>query len=121
MRSRTTPSTRTSCGPGFRFAAGETARAYHEPAAGYVRPELAVAAQLGLAAKIGARLRLAEPVLEWRASPQGARVRTADGVYDADRLVLCAGAWINQLFPQGHAHFAVFRQLLVWFSITGHP
>ncbi len=103
------------------FAAGEADRAYYEPAAGYVRPEAAVAAQLGLAANAGARLRLTEPVLEWRASPEGVRVRTADGVYDADQLVLCAGPWINQLFPEGRNHFVVFRQLLLWFPITRDP
>jgi sarcosine oxidase len=103
------------------FAATEGASAYYEPDAGYVRPEPAVAAQLGLAADAGARLRLAEPVLEWRASSEGVRVRTAVGVHDADQLVLCPGPWINQLFPEGSEHFAVFRQLLLWFPITGDP
>ncbi len=103
------------------FAAGEAARAYHEPEAGYVRPETAVAAQLGLAADAGARLRVAEPVLDWCASREGVRVRTADAVYDADRLVLCPGPWINQLFPEGRDRFAVFRQLLLWFPIADDP
>src|SRR5947209_4195167 len=103
------------------FAAGEAARAYYEPDAGYVRPERAVAAQLELAAKMGARFRFGEPVLEWSASSQGARVRTADGFYEADRLVLCPGPWINQLFPEGRDRFAVFRQLLMWFAIIDCP
>src|SRR5438067_9040702 len=47
------------------FAAGELACAYYEPEAGYVRPEAAVAAQLGLATRAGAHLRLGEPLLEW--------------------------------------------------------
>ena len=103
------------------FAAGDAARAYHEPEAGYVRPETAVAAQLGLAADAGARLRVAEPVLDWCASREGVRVRTADALYDADRLVLCPGPWINQLFPEGRDRFAVFRQLLLWFPIADDP
>jgi sarcosine oxidase len=103
------------------FTAGEAARAYFEPDAGYVSPEAAVAAQLGLAARAGARLCVAEPALEWRASREGVRVRTADGAYDADHLVLCPGPWINQLFPEGRDHFAVFRQLLLWFPITDDP
>lgn len=103
------------------FAADEAARAYYEPEAGYVLPEAAVAAQLGLAAKAGVRLRLGEPVLEWRASPGGVRVRTGSGVHDADQLVLCAGAWINQLFPEGRDLFAVYRQLLLWFPIAHEP
>ena len=103
------------------FAAEEATRAYYEPDAGYVRPEAAVAAQLGLAAAAGARVRLAEPVLEWRASPEGVRVDTAEAVHDADQLVLCPGPWINQLLPEGRDHFAVFRQLLLWFPITREP
>jgi sarcosine oxidase len=97
------------------FAAGEAACAYYEPEAGHVRPEAAVAAQLGLAAEAGVRLRVGEPVLEWRASAEGVRVRTSSGIHDADQLVLCPGAWITQLFPEGRDLFAVYRQLMFWF------
>jgi sarcosine oxidase len=103
------------------FAVDEATRAYYEPEAGYVRPEAAVAAQLGLAAQAGVRLCLDEPVLEWHASPEGVRVRTTSGVHDADQLVLCAGAWINELLPEGRDLFAVYRQLLLWFPIANEP
>jgi sarcosine oxidase len=103
------------------FVAGEAACAYHEPEAGYVHPEAAVAAQLGLAAKAGGRFRLGEPVLEWQASREGVRVRTDSGVHDADQLVLCPGPWINQLFPEGREHFAIYRQLLYWYPIVDAP
>ena len=103
------------------FAAGETARAYFEPEAGYLRPEAGVAAQLGLAAQAGARVRLAEPILEWAASPKRVRVRTGSGGYNADQLVLCAGPWINGLFPEGRRVFAVYRQLLLWYPIADPP
>jgi sarcosine oxidase len=103
------------------FAVGEAARAYYEPEAGYLRPELAVAAQAGLAAKSGAKLRPATPVLEWQASAEGVRVSTPDGAHDADQLVLCPGPWINQLFPEGRDVFSVYRQLLLWFPIAAEP
>jgi sarcosine oxidase len=103
------------------FAAGETARAYYEPEAGYVRPEAAVAAQLNLAAQAGGRLRFAETVLEWHASPEGVQVQTEGGVHDADQLVLCSGPWIRQLLPEGRDMFAVYRQLLFWFPIAAQP
>lgn len=109
----------TRCFP--MFCAGDSAQAYYEPEAGYVRPEAAVAAQLGLAARAGAHLRPAEPLLEWRASPHGVRVRTESGVHDADQLVLCPGAWIRELFPEGRSHFAVYRQLQLWFPIVDEP
>jgi sarcosine oxidase len=103
------------------FAAGERARAYYEPEAGYVRPEAAVAAQLDLAAQAGARLRFDEPVLEWQASREGIRVRTGDGMHDSDQLVVCPGPWIGQLFPEGRGVFAVYRQLMHWFPIVAEP
>jgi sarcosine oxidase len=103
------------------FVAAEAARAYYEPEAGFVRPEAAVSAQLGLAREAGARLCVDEPVLDWYASPDGVRVRGATGVHDADQLVLCPGPWINQLFPEGRELFAVYRQLLLWFPIADEP
>src|SRR5207248_909973 len=99
----------------------EAARAYYEPESGFVRPEAAVAAQLRLARQAGARLCVDEPVLDWHASPEGVRVRTATGVHDADQLVLCPGPWINQLFPEGRELFAGYRQLLLWFPIADEP
>ena len=99
------------------FAVDDHTVAYHEPAAGYVRPERAVAAQLALARRAGARLRLGERVERWSASARGVTVTTADGTYAAGQLLLCAGAWIADLFPEGRDLFAIYRQLLFWFPI----
>lgn len=103
------------------FAAGEEAGAYYEPEAGYVRPEAAVAVQLALAARAGARLCLDEPVVRWHASPAGVRVHTETARHDADQLVICAGPWISELFPDGSDLFAVYRQLLLWFAVAAPP
>ncbi len=103
------------------FAIDERTEAYHEPEGGFVRPEAAVAAQLELARRGGAELRLGERVERWTASHRGVRVRTRRETYEADQLLLCAGAWINELFPEGRDVFAVYRQLLYWFPIRqGH-
>ncbi len=95
---------------------GET-EAYYEPGAGYVRPEAAVRAQLQLARRRGARLRLGERVTGWTASGGRVTVTTDAATYQAEQLVLCAGAWIPALFPEGDDVFAVHRQLLYWFPI----
>jgi sarcosine oxidase len=102
------------------FAADEQTVAYHEPAAGYLRPERAVAAQLALAARAGAQLRLAERVERWAATPHGVSVTTDRDTYTAGRLVLCAGAWIGDLVPQIRETVAIYRQLLFWFPVRGH-
>ena len=104
------------------FAVDEQTEAYYEPEAGYLRPEAAVAAQLELARRGGAQLRLGERVERWTATPSGVTVVTDADTYHADQLLLCAGAWISELFPDGREIFAVFRQLLYWFPIReGYP
>jgi sarcosine oxidase len=99
------------------FAVPEATEAYFEPEAGYVRPERAVGVALELAERAGARLRLGERVTGWSASGGGVSVMTDAGVIDADRLVLCAGAWITELFPAGRDMFTVYRQLVYWFPV----
>ncbi len=99
------------------FAVDGQTEGYYEPEAGHVRPEAAVRAQLELASRHGARLRLGERVDAWAASAHGVTVRTEDATYEAQQLVLCPGAWISQLFPEAADIFAVYRQLLYWFPI----
>jgi sarcosine oxidase len=99
------------------FAVDEQTEAYYEPAGGYVRPEAAVGAQLELARRDGAELRFGEQVAQWTASGGGVTVVTDAGPYGAQQLVLCAGAWIGELFPAGREIFAVYRQLLHWFAV----
>jgi len=104
------------------FAVDEQTEAYYEPEAGYLRPEAAVAAQLELASRSGAKLVLGERVERWTASPHGATVATDADTYETDQLLLCAGAWIGELFPDAREIFAVYRQLLYWFPIReGYP
>jgi sarcosine oxidase len=103
------------------FALDDLTEGYYEPLAGYVRPEPAVRAQLELARRHGAELRLRERVQKWTASAGGVAVTTDAGAYEAEQLVLCAGPWIPQLFPEGTEMFAVYRQLLYWFPVrTGY-
>jgi sarcosine oxidase len=99
------------------FAVDEETEAYYEPGAGIVWPEAAVRAQLQLARRHGAELRIGEQVTEWSASGDGVAVCTNAATYTADRLVLCAGAWLPRLFREGRELFAIYRQLLHWFEI----
>lgn len=99
------------------FAADAQTEGYYEPTAGYVRPEAAVAAQLALAQRHGVELRPGERVARWSAGAGGVTVHTTAETYHAERLVLCVGPWIEELFPEGRDLFAVHRQLLYWFPI----
>jgi sarcosine oxidase len=103
--------------PAFRVQDGETG--YFEPGAGFVRPERCVAAQLELARRHGATLRLGEEVVEVRPDGAGAVVRTAADSYRADRVVLTAGPWLpGMLAPEYARHFSVTRQVLYWFATS---
>jgi sarcosine oxidase len=99
------------------FAVDRRAEGYFEPEAGYVRPEAAVRAQLELARRDGAELRLGETVEGWSAGREGVRVQTSAGAHQAERLVLCAGPWTPELFPDRRELFAIHRQLLFWFAV----
>ncbi len=102
------------------FAIDDQTVGYHEPQAGYVRPERAVAAQLTLALRDGAQLSLGERVEGWTASARGVTVTTDRDTYSAGQLLLCAGAWIGDLVAQARDIVAVYRQLLFWFPIREH-
>jgi sarcosine oxidase len=99
------------------FAVDEETEGYYEPAAGFVRPEDAVRAQLELARRGGAELRTGERVLNWSASRGGVSVVTDRATYACEQLILCAGPWLPALFPEGRELFAVHRQVQFWFPI----
>jgi sarcosine oxidase len=91
----------------------------YEEAAGFVRPEATVAAHLAMAAGHGADLHFEEPVHGWTATSAGVRVTTAAGTYDADRLVLCPGAWAPELLADLGLPLTVERQVMYWFQPEG--
>jgi sarcosine oxidase len=99
------------------FSASSDTEAYFEPEAGLVDPEAALKAQLSLARRAGAQLRLGEAVVSWTASSDGVAVSTTAGTVEARELALCAGAWITKLVPQSDSLFAIYPQLQHWFPI----
>ncbi|HEX5407214.1 MAG TPA: N-methyl-L-tryptophan oxidase [Pseudonocardiaceae bacterium] len=103
--------------PTFTLADDEIA--LYEGKAGFVVPEASVAAHLRLAAEAGAELHYSELVTTWEAVAGGVRVRTAEGVYTAERLVLCPGAWAPELLADLGIPFAIERQVQYWFTPGG--
>src|SRR6266850_7019448 len=70
-----------------------------EQQAGWLAPELCIETHLRLAEESGATLRFDEPVERWESTPDGVRVTTSTGTYEAKQLVIAAGAWASQLAP----------------------
>jgi sarcosine oxidase len=102
--------------PQFRLDGDESA--YYEPGAGFVRPERCVDAELILAERLGAEIRRDERVLALDSRDGVVRVQTDRAVYEAPRVVLAVGAWIQDFVePRDRALFTVYRQVLSWFAL----
>jgi sarcosine oxidase len=91
----------------------------YEERAGFVRPEASVKAHLDRAVSLGADLRFEEEILSWEPTESGVRVETASGTYEAERLVVSAGAWAPKLLADLGLPLEVTRQILFWFSPEG--
>jgi sarcosine oxidase len=77
-----------------------------------------VAAQLQLAQRRGADLRLGERVASFHSQDGIVTVMTDRGVYKAKQVVVCAGPWLRQFLPAAIAkHFTVTRQVMYWFEV----
>jgi len=87
-----------------------------EERAGFLAPETAIAANLELASRHNARVRMGTPILGWTAGPNAVRVQTTDGSFSARVLVLTLGAWIGKLLGPAGQLFEVERQLSHWFK-----
>jgi len=87
-----------------------------EPRAGILFPERCVEALVRLAEKWGAALHSNEPVNEWCAAGNGVRVRTGQGEYQAEQLLLCAGSWLKPLLSEPTLPLTVERQVQYWFE-----
>jgi len=101
------------------FEPGPEVVALYEERAGFVRPEASVKAHLDRAASMGAQLRFEERITSWEATSSGVRVETERGSYEAERLVVAAGAWAGELLGGLGLPLEVTRQILFWFRPEG--
>jgi len=88
--------------------------AVHQPDAGFVMSEQAIAAHATLALADGAQIHGHEPVIDWEPTADGVVVRTERAEYRAGRLVLAAGAWMPRLAAPLRDVLVPERQALVW-------
>jgi sarcosine oxidase len=93
--------------------------ALYEAKAGFLHPEQSVLAHLDTATARGAELHFREPALAWESRPGSVRVTTANGVYEAEKLILSPGAWAPTLMADLQLPFTVTRHVLYWFDPVG--
>jgi sarcosine oxidase len=101
--------------PQFKLTGDETC--YHEPGAGFLRPEACITAQLDRARALGAGVRTGQVVKRLNADANGATVVTDSATYAAGHVIVTAGAWVARLLGGAFASvLRVYPQTLYWFA-----
>ena len=89
-----------------------------EPAAGFLRVEICVAAAIKQAVKAGAQLMSGQRVDRWEALADGMiSVTTDQETFTTKRLIVTAGAWSERLLPGVDLKMKVLRKQQQWFQI----
>ncbi|RYJ13898.1 N-methyl-L-tryptophan oxidase [Halogeometricum borinquense] len=99
--------------PGYDLP--EDHRAVYQPDGGFLVPEQCIIAHTEAAQAAGAEIRAREPMRDFTPlADGGVRVTTPKGTYEADRLVVTAGAWTPKLVPELEGLAVPERQVLAW-------
>jgi sarcosine oxidase len=99
--------------PGYRLPDGT--QVLFQRDGGFLLPERCVVVHVEQALRRGAVVRARERVLEWDDTGDGVRVRTERGEYEAERLVVTAGAWAADV-ARLPGLVQAERQVLAWFQ-----
>lgn len=94
----------------------DTMQILFEEQAGFALPELTIHTLKQLAEFHGAIFKMPESVLKWTASESTCTVTTSQGIYSAEKLIFCSGAWSSSLLPELKIPLKVSRQTLAWFE-----
>lgn len=91
-----------------------------EPDTAIIAPEKAIAAQLALAERQGARLYHDTPAVEWHVDRR-VTVNTPRQVFEAERVVVTAGAWSSLLLENESLPLMPRRAPVFWISAATSP
>jgi sarcosine oxidase len=89
-----------------------------QPQGGFLTPERCIVSYVMAAQALGAEIHAHEKVLEWIPLEGGVRVRTDRDTYEADKLVVTAGAWNGGLLGVLEGLAVPERQVLAWLQPT---
>ena len=89
-----------------------------EPDSGYLLVEQCVTAMISQALKHGAEIQSDTVVERWEVDAAGRVTVTTDrGTFQADRLIITAGAWSSQLLPFLSDRLTVVRKQQHWYQL----
>lgn len=101
--------------PGYRFQ--QDLMFLYQPQGGFLTPERCITSYAFAAMEQGAELHGREKVLSYEPTASGGvRVRTDRDEYEADKLIITAGAWDAQLMPHLRGLAVPERQVLAWLA-----
>src|SRR6266508_1550188 len=89
-------------------------QAVRQPDVGFLVPGRCIVSYAEAAQALGAEIHGRERVLEWQPIGERVRVTTDRDVYEADRLVITAGAWNSTLLDCLDGLLEPERQVLAW-------
>jgi len=99
--------------PGYNLP--EDHHAVYQPDSGFLVPEQCIIGYVEAAQANGAEIRAREGVNEFTELSNGSvRVTTEQDTYEADKLVITAGAWTQKFLPDFSATVTPVRQVLAW-------
>jgi sarcosine oxidase len=91
--------------------------AVYQPDAGFLKPERVIDTHIAAALGLGAEMRTNSIVASIAPTACGVRLTTDDDtVIEAGSVIVSAGAWIGELFPEVGHHLTLTRQALGWFQ-----
>jgi sarcosine oxidase len=101
--------------PGYQFPS--EVMGVYQPQGGFLLPERCIVSYVNAAIALGADIHGRERVLAYTSTPSGGvRVTTDRAVYEANSLILTAGAWNAHLLPFLKPLAVPERQVLAWFQ-----
>ncbi|WP_123537541.1 N-methyl-L-tryptophan oxidase [Halosimplex salinum] len=103
--------------PGYDFPADTDA--LYQPDGAVVASERGIVAHVAAAIDNGATVRARERVVDWTARDDGVRVDTDRDTYEADRLVVTAGAWAARAVDALDGVLEPCRHATAWFGPNG--
>jgi sarcosine oxidase len=98
--------------PGYRLP--HEIMALFQPDGGFLLPERCIVSYVTAAQSHGAEIHGRERVLDWEPRGDGVRVTTDRARYEADRLVITAGAWASKIVGRLRGLAVPERQVLAW-------
>jgi len=100
--------------PKFNFSEDDTV--FYDPDAGYVVPETTVERHVQLARDAGAKIKTETEVKSWREVDDGIEVTTESSTLTAKKLIVCAGAWTDQILAKLGLPLEIRRKVQLWYS-----